>query len=59
MIRPAESLQIFAEAGLDMNLGPLPELSAEQRRIIYMHGRRPDDWKLVLDAFSRIREMAR
>ena len=49
---PAESLQIFAEAGLDMNLGPLPELSAEQRRIIYMHGRRPDDWKLVLDAFQ-------
>lgn len=49
---PTESLQIFAEAGLDMNLGPLPELSAEQRRIIYMHGRRPDDWKLVLDAFQ-------
>lgn len=49
---PLDCLIIFAQYGLDMNLGPLPtHLTPEHYRILYLHGRIPTDWSTVLDAF--------
>ena len=50
---PIDSLIVMAVHGMDMNLGPLPEsLSAEQRKLFYLYGRRPTEWKHVIGAFS-------
>ena len=50
---PLDCLLVFAQYGLDMNLGPLPaHLTPEHYRILYLHGRVPTDWSTVLDAFD-------
>ena len=49
---PIDCLLLFAHHGLDMNLGPLPDnMTPERYRIMYLHGRKPNDWSTVLDAF--------
>ena len=49
---PPDCLLIFAQYGLDMNLGPLPvNLTPDHYRTLYLHGRIPTDWSTVLDAF--------
>jgi hypothetical protein len=49
---PLESLLVFAKSGMDMNLGPLPDmLTEEQLRLFFMYGRQPTSWKHVIRAF--------
>lgn len=49
---PIDTLKLLARLGMDMNLGPLPELlTSDQRRVFYLHGHVPKDWKYVIEAF--------
>jgi len=50
---PLESLQLFANHGMDMNLGPLPEnITTEQRHVFYLNGHVPKQWELVMGDFN-------
>ena len=50
---PIDTLKLLAKLGMDMNLGPLPELlTPDQRRVFYLHGHVPKDWKHVFEAFT-------
>lgn len=52
---PIDSLVVFAKHGMDMNLGPLPShRTAEQLKIFYLYGRRPQLWERVIVAFPEI-----
>lgn len=49
---PVDSLIIFAQSGMDMNLPGTLSLTVEQNRILFMYGKIPTDWDEILYAFQ-------
>ena len=50
---PVQSLLVFAQHGMDMNIGPAPRnISAKHYRVMYMYGKEPEEWSSVLQAFE-------
>ncbi|MDA7838950.1 ankyrin repeat domain-containing protein [bacterium] len=53
---PLDSLIVFAKNGMDMNLGPLPaNRTPEQLKVFFVYGRKPSEWKHVIDAFEDVK----
>lgn len=55
---PLDSLIVLAKNGMDMNLGPLPaNRTLDQLKVFFVYGRKPQQWKYVIDAFEDVEWM--